>query len=477
MNPADLSLRTPKAEPEMRPNYNPRLAPKAHQVEAVDAMMIGNVANYDDQGLGKTKQAYDLAGKLFESDAIDLMIVICKASLKDNFYYEATKDADQLVTQVAAGGKSERKRLYKFPSYHILIVSYENAIADNDQLCVLMQNRRTLLCLDEAHYIKNPDALRTKACLVLSRLAVKAILFTGTPIPNGIADIYTQLEFLGHAAGEGGMAAKFKDVGAFKSFLMDNMIRRRKENLPELNLPKKEVINVEVDLSADERIIYERAVSDFLVQFENRNGSAIELTIDGILPQLVRLNQLASNPALLLSNYDGKSAKISKLDELVKATIDKNEKVIIWTSYRQNIKALLARYCDFGAVAIYGDISKDDIQTNVVKFRTCLSTKILLAIPACAREGFTLTAASKAIYLDRSFSLLDWVQSQDRIHRISQTKDCEIMVLVAKGTIDERIDEILERKDRLQRFLLGDAQDYNGLESLSLVDLRRMLGR
>jgi len=462
----------------MNPKYAPALSPKQHQTEAVDAMLLGNIANFDDQGLGKCKQAYDLAGRLFQDNKIDLMVMVSKASLKDNFHFEVSKDAIQLISRVATGNKIERRRIYKYPSYHILIISYENAINDNEELLDLLSKNRTLLCLDEAHYIKNPSAKRTEACLKLSEKAVRTAIFTGTPIPNSVEDIYTQLRFLGHDVGADLEAFKlrFGDIGAFRDYLSATMIRRKKENVIELNLPKKKVTHIKVKLTPDERAVYDKAASDMLIQYESKKNQKTEISINGILSQLVRLTQITSNPELLIPGYDGTRAKITKLDEIIERSVASGEKIIVWTGYRQNVRSLLQRYKSHGAVSIFGEMKKDEIQSSVKRFKEDPTSKVLIATPACAREGFTLTSACKAVYLDRNFSLLDWVQSQDRIHRISQTKECEIIVLMAEDSIDTRIDDILDRKDHIQRFLLGDIEEYMGLENIKLSELKAIVG-
>jgi len=462
----------------MNPKYAPELIPKKHQVTAVDSMMTTDMANFDDQGLGKCKQAYDLAGQLFEKGEIDLMVMVSKASLKDNFHKEVSKDATQLISKVVTGTRAERRRIYAFPSYHILVVSYETAISDNEELCALIARHRTLLCLDEAHYIKNPEAKRSLACLEMSKVARRRQIFTGTPVPNDTVDIYTQLKFLGHDVGSTPeeFKARFGDLNHFRDFIRANTIRRKKENVLELNLPKKSVREVTVKLSKEERKIYDKAANDFLVQYESKKSGLTEIPINGILAQLTRLTQITSNARLLVPNFDGRQAKLEKLDEIVHDLSKKGEKVIIWTSYRENVRLLLARYTSHGAVSLIGGLSKDEIRTSVEQFQNSNATKVLIAIPACAREGFTLTAASTAVYLDRNFALLDWVQSQDRIHRIGQTKDCEIIVLIGENTIDERIDDVLDRKDHIQKFLLGDLETYEGQETLKVTELRKIVG-
>src|SRR6185437_2918001 len=97
-----------------------------------------------------------------------------------------------------------------------------------------------------------------------------------------------------------------------------------------------------------------------------------------------------------------------------------------------------------------------DRDRAVRAFRGDETVKFLIANPAAAREGLTLTEANVAIYLDRTFNLVDYLQSQDRIHRISQTKPCEVVLLIARNTVDEFIDFSLEQKHRLARFAQND---------------------
>lgn len=112
---------------------------------------------------------------------------------------------------------------------------------------------------------------------------------------------------------------------------------------------------------------------------------------------------------------------------------------------------------------------------NVKWFQTRNDVKLLIANPAAAREGLTLTSANHAIYYDRNFNLVDYLQSQDRIHRISQARTCFIHKLVATNTIDEYIDEIIERKASVASYVQGDVESRGIIESFSKDDFMRYL--
>jgi SNF2 family DNA or RNA helicase len=189
------------------------------------------------------------------------------------------------------------------------------------------------------------------------------------------------------------------------------------------------------------------------------DGDEVLKEAEAILARLVRLAQLASNPRLLDKGYDETPAKFVSLDELVASymAID-GQKMIIWSSFVENVDELAERYAKYGAVVLHGEVSAEDRDRAVQSFREEAPTRILVANPAAAREGLTLTEANVAVYVDRTFNLVDYLQSQDRIHRISQTQECEIILIVANATIDLFVDFSLEQKHRLAQFSQDDSE-------------------
>jgi SNF2 family DNA or RNA helicase len=148
----------------------------------------------------------------------------------------------------------------------------------------------------------------------------------------------------------------------------------------------------------------------------------------------------------------------------------------VWTSFVENIKALSLRYQRYCPVTIFGEQQAHERQRSVSRFRTEPEVHLLIANPAAAREGLTLTEASVAIYVDRTFNLVDYLQSQDRIHRISQTRECDIVLLSGTATIDEFIDFSLEQKHRLAAYSQGDREQITDEDlALEKPDLLRAL--
>ncbi len=155
----------------------------------------------------------------------------------------------------------------------------------------------------------------------------------------------------------------------------------------------------------------------------------------------------------------------------------RDEKVIIWTSFVGNIRLLRRRYASYGSAAIFGEVPIDDRAKIVSSFQSSAELRILVANPAAAREGLTLTEANHAIYIDRNFNMVDYLQSQDRIHRISQRRPAFIHKLVGKDTIDLYIEDVVYRKQGIAEYIYGDLQNLR-LQPLTFTkaDVLRLLG-
>jgi SNF2 family DNA or RNA helicase len=177
------------------------------------------------------------------------------------------------------------------------------------------------------------------------------------------------------------------------------------------------------------------------------------------------------------ASYGESPAKFTALDSLLATYMQpRDQKVIVWTSFVDNVTALVARYQAYSPVSLYGEMTTHERDRAVRNFRQDKSVRLLVANPAAAREGLTLTEANVAIYIDRTFNLVDYLQSQDRIHRISQTRACQILLLLANSTIDEFIDYSLEQKHRLAKFAQKDTGNVTPADlALRKPDILRAL--
>jgi SNF2 family DNA or RNA helicase len=251
-------------------------------------------------------------------------------------------------------------------------------------------------------------------------------------------------------------------------------IRRTKDVL---ELPEKIFTQITVKLAQEQREIYDLARKEMLCEITAISGETIQEEIENYLVKLLRLTQIASNPRLIDNAYDETPAKFLALDELLSNVIEKGEKAIVWTSFVGNVRALKHRYNLHGARTLFGEMPIIERETVIAKFLKDDLCRVLVANPSAAKEGLTLTSANNAIYLDRNFKMDDYLQSQDRIHRIGQTRPCKIFKLIADDTIDEYTDEILEKKETISKYTLGDTKNMKQDRSfLSKEDLLRILG-
>jgi SWI/SNF-related matrix-associated actin-dependent regulator 1 of chromatin subfamily A len=473
-------------------DFSPKTAPFAHQTEAVE-FIRGNkaVPLFDEQGLGKTKVVIDALCQDMEDGLIDGALVICRKYLLPNWEDEIQTHS-HLKSITFTGTKQQKGNKFMVFS-HFYLINYESLMSELERIKMFLKVKKLAIVLDESQKIKNPDSKTTKCVFAIKSLAAKRIIVTGTPVANKPEDLWAQFYFLDDGQLLGGDFNQFKEkygielkgeeplgprvakLGDLKEVINRVSIRRLKDQV--LELPEKRFQDVEIILKGKQKELYEKLKDELYVEIKNLEGPRIIDESSNILKKLLRLTQLASNPALLDDDYNETPSKFTKLDELVKDLINKGEKLIVWTSFTGNVRLLRRRYKDYGALMIFGEIPMEKRKIVVRRFKEDEESKILIANAAAAREGLTLTSANNAIYLDRNFNLVDYLQSQDRIHRISQTKPCNIVKIIAKDTVDQYIDEILYKKQKVAQFLQGDIEEIQEeKEYLTKEEIIRILG-
>lgn len=442
-------------------------------------------ALFDEQGLGKTKQLIDAVSGDIEDNILDAALIICPNSLKTTWGEEIEKHSS-LRYALFGAGRTSRRQAFSSLRAAFYVINYEAVAAELASLKALLRFKRFALVLDESHRIKTPIAKVTGAVLALREYAVKRFIMSGTPVANKPEDLWSQLFFLDDGMTLGTTFKAFRDRYCSKSAgyvrleelrerLSTISLRRQKDST--LDLPPKTVTRIPVSLSGDQLRMYEELRNELAIWVRTLSGDEVLTQADNILTRLVRLAQLASNPGLIDAAYVEPSVKFLALDQLLSIHLSKpTNKVIVWTSFVPNIPALVSRYKKYVPVALHGDMAPLERDNSVSRFRRDPAVRLLVANPAAAREGLTLTESHTAIYLDRTFNLVDFLQSQDRIHRISQTHPCDIVLLIAEGTIDEFIDFSLAQKQRLASFTQGDTPRISATDlSLRKPDVIRAL--
>ena len=446
----------------------------AHQREGVAFLTGGRQGLLAfEQGLGKTLVAIDAFRQLREECEADRMLVVCPNSLKRNWVAEIAKFAPGVTVQIAEGTPKERRRTFANSTAAVVVTSYETARVEVTAVLAFVDSSRTVLVLDESHAAKNWQSLTSTSMRHVSPRCEYRWLLSGTPVTNTPADLHTQIEIIApgeHALGslESFLARVEEDPSAaFAKPVLDRLVlRRTKEEC--LNLPDKTFTDVVVELPGWQRRLYDEMRTQMVCDIQGMSGDQYRAFASTALAQLTRLSQLASNPALLFPDAAQTPAKFEVLNGLVSDILSvPGRKIIIWSTYVRNIEALIARFAQYGAVAIYGGIETGERQEVAARFQGDPATRVLIANPAAAGTGFTLTAASFTIYESLSWRYDHYAQSQDRNHRIGQDQPVSYLRLIAADTIDEAVSRALERKSGMARSLLSDPEAQQLLSRLS----------
>tara|TARA_Y100001972_G_scaffold88899_1_gene108792 strand:- start:101 stop:1276 length:1176 start_codon:yes stop_codon:yes gene_type:complete len=345
----------------------------------------------------------------------------------------------------------------------------------------LLNQPNNIVVIDESTTIKNPKAKRTKNILALRWRAKMRRILTGSPVTKSPLDLYTQCAFLDPAL------LGFKSYYAFRNryCTFDEVYIARGEaimvpdgytNLDELEqklkqfsirLTKDECLDIpdkiyqkrEIMITGDQKRVYERLRIEALAKFENET-----ISVHNQLTELLRLHQVANG---YCKSDDGEILQFNneKLKALLEILEETDQKVIIWATYVHNINEIIAslndKYGSETVVSIFGETSQSDRMLAVDRFQNDDKCRFFVGNPTTGGYGLTLTAAKYVIYYSNNYNLEVRKQSEDRAHRIGQTKNVVYIDIMAKDTIDEKIVQALKRKNQLSAKTLGDkAKDW-----------------
>lgn len=456
------------------PDLTSKQAAFPHQIEALEAIRdLPFAAIFHEQGLGKTKIGLDLGLSWLERDIVDSVLIVTKKGLIQNWRNEVGEHS-HLRPRVL--GQDRNANFYAFNSpARLYLAHYEAIVSERARFALFLRTRRVGVILDEAHKIKNPEAEVSEALQELANGFIRRVIMTGTPVANRPYDLWSQIRFLDGGEALGADFGSFKralDLGndlvrnnrRAESFavaleeMFENIrafsIRETKKTAG-LKLPDKTIRTIECALEPRQAEIYNQ-FRDELRAVVVKGGRPTLDDADGLLKRLLRLVQVASNPMMVDQSYRSEPGKFHALEALVHEAIDAGEKVIVWTAFTENADWLARQLGQFGARRVHGALSMAVREDALTGFKADSSVRVLVATPGAAKEGLTLTVANHAVFFDRSFSLDDYLQSQDRIHRISQDKPCFVTNLVAAETVDGWVDALLSAKHLAAQLGQGD---------------------
>ena len=322
-----------------------------------------------------------------------------------------------------------------------------------------------LVAFDEVHKCKDPNSLQGKSLLKIKPKF--AIPMSGTPLMNSPLDLYVPLNWIGvenhsfyafknHYCRMGGFNNKqvmgTKNLDQLRAILDKHMLRRLKDDV--LDLPPKICSTVYVEMENDQKKIYNEVLGEI-----KRDIDKIRINPDP-LSQLLRLRQATGYPQILTSKKVN-SAKVERLKEILQEIINNGEKAIIFSQWTSVVNPVYEELKMYNPAIITGDVKNREEQKD--KFMNNNLCKVIIGTIGAMGTGLTLTEASTVIFLDSPWTKANKEQAEDRAHRIGTKGTVNIITLVTKGTIDERIEDIVYKKGEMADYLVDGRVNRNKL--------------
>ena len=437
-----------------------------------------------EQGLGKTAVALAAFGEVRAKGEAETLVVVCPNSLKRTWAGEIERFAPGLSYVFLEGTAQQRRELLMRSRVPVVLASYETARNEVTALRAFVERWRAVLVLDESHTVKNLLSQTRRAMGHVAPLVRYRWLLSGTPLTNSPSDLYSQISLVEPEHGFGPLdafQARFGDARddaakreALGRAVAPFLLRRTKEQC--LDLPSKTYVDVLVELPSWQRNLYNSWRDGLVRDVRAMSPSDYSRAQTTIFERLLRLAQIASNPELVDPFERREHGKAPVLRGLVEdLTEGVGRKVVVWSHFVPSILRMQSTLSAFGPLLLYGGVPVEARQDVTRRFQEDGRSKVLLANPAVGGVGFTLTAASHAIYESMTWQYGLYAQSQDRIHRIGQVMPVTYTHLIAKDTIEEAMLEALRRKARLASAAVGDGGEVPPVARLTPEALCEML--
>jgi len=470
-------------------NYKFKTKPYAHQLTALEKSWDKTEYGYFmEMGTGKSKVLVDNMAMLYDKGKINGAVIVAPKGVYRNWFSQeipnhlASHIQPKMVLWTALTSKTKDKEYQTLfetgHDLHILIINVEALSTKKglDFAAKFMRCHKTMLAIDESTTIKNPSAKRTKSILSLGKEATYRRILTGSPVTKSPLDLYTQCGFLNsYLLGYDSFYAfrnryanmidrnfggrRVQLIGSYKRLdeLADKLkgfsYRVLKDDC--LDLPDKVYIRREVDLTDEQSKAYSTMKSAALALLKGKMATAPH-----VLTQIMRLHQITCGH---LRNDDGTITEIknNRLKELVNLLEEVEGKVIIWANYVYDIENIVKVISDeFGEDSIvqyYGAIPAEQRQENIKKFQDPDSkARFFIGNPQTGGYGITLTCANTVVYYSNGYDLEKRLQSEDRAHRIGQTKSVTYVDFIAPKTVDEKIVKALRKKMNIANEIMDE---------------------
>jgi SNF2 family DNA or RNA helicase len=443
----------------------------------------------DDMGLGKTIELialllHERAGK--RANKLAPTLLICPMSVVGNWQREVERFAPSLKVMVHHGADRHTGKIFarKAKKHDLVISTYALAHRDEETLSNVSWLH---VVLDEAQNIKNPGAKQTQA--IKKFRTEHRIALTGTPVENRLSELWSIMDFLnpGYLNSAEHFRTNFSlpieryrrnERAELLRHIIQPFVLRRLKTDPTIikDLPEKMEMKVYYNLTKEQASLYEAVVAEMMIQIEDSEGIKRKGLV---LATLMKLKQITNHPALFLqdgSPLPGRSGKLARLEAMLEEVLAEGDKALIFTQFA-GMGVMLRHYlqeklgCE--TLFLHGGTPKKQRDAMILRFQTDPHGPSLFILSLKAGGiGLNLTAANHVFHFDRWWNPAVENQATDRVFRIGQKKNVQVHKFICIGTLEERIDQMIERKKELAESIISAGEAW--VTELSTDELKEV---
>lgn len=435
----------------------------------------------DDMGLGKTLQTITYITSCLEQDENAMFLVVSPTSLVFNWQEEFEKFAPHVTTMIVEGTPEERmEQISHAPDYNVVITSYPLIRRDVEHY---VKHQFHTMFIDEAQFIKNPGSQNAKS--VKQIRASHKFALTGTPIENSLSELWSLFDFImpdylySHSKFverfekpivKDGSKAVLDDLGKhIEPFILRRM---KKDVLTEL--PDKIESKMMAEMTADQEKVYQAYLQNIRQELTaeiSKNG--VEKSRMQILAALTRLRQICCHPSTFLENYDGESGKLKLLSQIVNEILENGHRILIFSQFTSMLEIIAEelKKQEIDYFYLSGNTKVQERKDYVTRFNDGEGSVFLISLKA-GGTGLNLVGADVVIHYDPWWNPAVEEQATDRVYRIGQKKSVQVIRLLTKNTIEEKIDKLQKRKKELSDSVIKSKEVF--INQLSREELEEL---
>ena len=438
----------------------------------------------DEMGLGKTIQVIYYIKEILKEEKGKFLIVV-PTSLVYNWLYEFEKFGKDIRVLLIVGNRKERDEKFALrDNYDVIITTYGLLREDEEKYLDYYHS----MIIDEAQNIKNYMAGVSKAVKKIN--AKTKFALTGTPIENSTLELWSIFDFImpGYLSSLQRFQSKYKIsefndetdilISGLNNQINPFILRRRKKDVIR-ELPEKLENNIYIDLSDEQKKLY-------VAELERVKEKMNEIMADGginkarfmILQLLMKLRQICIDPSIVYDDYKGSSNKIETFISVTRESISNGHKILVFTSFKTALNIVQKRLEKEGIISyvIDGSVKSKERIDRVNEFNNNSNPCVFLIMLKSGGTGLNLTSADVVIHLDLWWNPQAENQATDRAHRIGQKNIVEVIKLITRGTIEEKILVLQDKKKKLSdKIIDGNERNSNIISSLTERDIKNLL--